>query len=435
MLNWTRHKLMKSAGAMVAVAGAAMTLTSCIDTGSGGFSCSAQTAAFEQTAQAQGVLQEDAPTDGPFPMAMVLSTDAVNNLLARVLDQNLPSISQDAGGFLTVTLRPELPTVEIAQVAGCPGCILSDLNFGIDVETPLGTLSGDGAAGLSLPVALAPAGQQQTGLMAMMDEATVTNLSVEVAGLSTGDVALVEETIETLTTRYLRREFGAIEVARLDSWKLGDDDMFLAARGPTIFPEQGTMVIGLHTNLILPTATSVQEQATLPEGSQLGVQIHPDLLLTAMQRLMGVGVIAREYDGNGNADARGDHQVTLSTMRATDSEKLNTSFRIWRTGGGLCGFADISSDMSLRVNGSFVELEAENFTVDGGEGVGGILADAASTWLQGEFMNNLTDQMSLAINYRELSNDSADDQPEPQANEVIIDGRGLSVFLNLGVQE
>ncbi len=430
MKRTTQHHTM----VVAAATSACLALTGCIGglggTG-GGFDCTEQSSAFEETSSQQGLLQESVPTEGPFPMAMVLSTSAVNKMLASVLNQNLPSVSQDVGP-ITVTLQPELPTIEIAAVRDCPQCILSTLGFAVEVDTGiLGVIGGSGAASLSLPVNLAPIDNSKTGLMAMMDQATFLDLSVEVAGLSTGDIAIVEQALEVLASDYVREEFGSVEVVQFDSFQLGDDDLFLAARGPVIFPDEGTLVVGLHSNLLLPQTATIEEQARLPEGSELGVQLHPELLLSTMQRLLGVGIIPREYDANGNVDGRGDHQVTLETMSSSnDSDKLKTSFRVWRTGGGLCGFADISSDMSLRVNGSFVELEADNFEVNGGEGIGELLSDAANTWIAGDFMNSLTENMALTVNYRELSQDSEEDL-KPQANEVVLDGRGLSVFLNL----
>lgn len=422
--------------ASLTAASASLALAGCLGLGGGGggFDCEAQSTAFDETASSQGQVQSSVPDDGPFPMAMVLSSDAINTMLTALLDQDLPEISDNTLAPLKITFAPQLPQVQIAAVEGCPSCIFSSLDFDIRVDTGiLGAFNGAGSVTMSLPVALAPIDNSQTGLMAMMDQATFVDLSLEVGDLSTRDVVLVEELLEDLATEYVRSEFGSLEVLRLDSWKVGDDDMVLAARGPMIFPEQGTVVLGLHTNLILPSATTIEEQATLPVGSQLGLQIHPDLLLTAMQRLLNIGEIPQEYDADGNVDQRGDHQVTLSAMRAADGDKLNTSFRIWRTGGGLCGFADVSSDMSLRINSSFVELEAENFKVDGGEGIGELLADASSSWIASDFMSALTEQMALTINYREFGVEDGEGEGElaPQANEIVIDGRGLSVFMGL----
>ncbi len=417
--------------AALALAGAALGLGGCLGGGGGGgFDCEAQTEAFDETSAEQGLLQAEVPAEGPFPMAMVLSTSAVNKLLATVLDQDLPAVREEVDIF-SVTFQPQLPTIEIASVAQCPGCVITSLAFDIQVDTGvLGEISGGGNARLALPVGLAPISNVKTGLVASMDEASFLDLELTIGDLSTQDVQLVEDVIKNIATDYVRERFGAVEVVRFDSWKLGDDEMLLAARGPMIFPEQGTIVVGLHSNLLLPASTTIEEQAALPEGSELGLQIHPELLLTAMQRMLNTGAIPREYDASGNTDRRGDHQVTLDAMSSSDSDKLNTSFTIWRTGGGLCGFAQVSSDMSLSLDAEGVTLEADNFQITDGEGIGMLLSDAANSWLGGDFLQSLTENMALAINYREFGVEE-EGEVQPKANGLKIDGRGLSVFLNL----
>jgi hypothetical protein len=366
-------------------------------------------------------------------MAMILSTDAVNKLLASILEQDPLRIPDQDLGLLTVRVEPELPTIQIASVQGCPGCVLSNWRFSVQVDLGLDVINGSASAALALPVGLTDVSGAETGLIASMDEATFLDLEVSVGGLSTSQVGLVDELIREEATRLLRNELGAVELSRFDAWQLGDDELLLKARGPFIFPEEGTMVLGLHTNLALPPTATVVEQATLPEGSEMGIQLHPELMLTVMQRMLNVGVIPRESDANGQADRRGDHQVTLEAMSSSDaSDGLKTSFRVWRTGGGLCGFADVSSDLSMRINGDFVQLEADNFDVEGGEGIGALLTDSSETWLASDFMQSLTENLALTINYRDFGSEEEEGNLEPRTTELVVDGRGLSVFLNLG---
>jgi hypothetical protein len=426
------------------LAGGALLTTSCGLNGAG-FDCTEQSSALEQTEAAQGILNEGLPTydDMPeeeraYPMALVLNTDAINTMLAAVLDQELPAIKQDLGGLLEIEVQPALPLIQIGQANDILASLDMEVSVGNDL---LGHTNGMAAATMSLPVELAPQGDKSTSFMARMDQAEFLDIELGIGGLSTGDSRLVSNFLADLATDILQSEYGATEVTSINSWELGDGDMLLAPQGLRISGASNTILFGLGSNVAVSSdgmfhAEELAAQSTIPDDAQVGLHLHPSLLLGVTQRLMSEGHIERSYDEDGASDEDGLHQVTLMNMglaQGGDNESspsaLNTEFRIWRTGGGLCGFADVSSNLSAQVTGSEVVVDISDLRVTDGEGVGQFFSEAS--WLAGDFLDALTDQLSLTLNYKDFSVDGEGGMVVPEANALTLNGTGVSVYLDL----
>ncbi len=406
----------------------------CTGLGGAGFDCSTQQSAYQDSQEGEGVLQESIATEGPYAMALVISQDGINKLLATVLDQDLPPIEDEVTTGLSYTAQPSLPTISIESFPDCPTCLRANIGFDLGVNL-FGARLNDGRAAvtLRLPIEMAPQGNTATSLMAHMEQATVEDIDLNIAGLNSNDFRQIEDALEQEATRYVRRQFGLTEVVKLNSWAIGDGDVLLAARGPHINTEQRTILLGLNSNLSLPANTSLEAQTTLPDGVPMLLQFHPELLLSMGQRMMTEGHIARDYDSSGDVMEEGDHHVSLMAMSTTDSGLLNTGFRIWRTGGGLCGYADVTAGMSLTVTDANVQIKTEDLRIDDGEGSGALIAQ--NQWLAGDFMQSLTEQLELTVNYREIDASSEDKMAAPEATLAQIDGRGLTVFLDIAVLE
>ena len=419
---------------MIGAGAAALGLGASCNGAGGGFDCTVQTENYETATANMGALVDTVPDIGPFPMAMVLSQDGVNNLLATVLDREFQSFPIEGEGY-TVRIRPSLPTIQLESLEGCATCVLANMNLDIESVKVLGVDLGSAEAlvGLDLPVNMKSKSNSATGLMVGMNQATVSDLDIDVSGFSLSQVPGFQQLVEGWATDYVRSEFGETELVEMESWQVSDD-VLLAARGPMIFPEQRTILLGLHTNLSLPGTATLQQQATLPAEAQMGLQFHPDLLLGMVQRLMSEDTIPTDYDEQGNFTGNGDHRISMSAMTASESgEGLRTDFRVWRTGGGLCGFADISSTLAAQISGDNVQFTAQDFQVTGGDGVGQFLDQ--SDWLAGDFIGAMTRNIELTVNYKELSFEGEDKEIVPKANSLTIDGSGLSVFLDLGIQD
>jgi len=404
----------------------------CNGLGGGSFSCPTQQAAYEDASSQEGILLEEIPGDGPYPMAMVISQDGVNRLLASVLDQTLPPIKQNLAQGVSYTAKPELPAISFETFDDCANCVRASMAFDLGVELfGVKVDDGRGAVTVRVPIELAAKGNSSTALLAHLEEAVVEDIDLQIAGLDSNNFNIVEDALIDETRNYIRSEFGMTEVVSLDSWAIGDGDVLLAARGPIIDTTNRTILLGMHSNLNLPMATTLAQQSQLPEGVPMSLQFHPNLLLSMGQRLMTEGHIARDYDESGNTKSDGDHHVSLMQMSTADGGKLNTDFRIWRTSGGLCGFADVTSALGLQVTDSSVHVQAEDLQVSGGEGSGSFIAE--NQWLVSDFMQSFTEQIEFTVNYKEVSTESDTETVQPEATLVEVDGRGVTVYLDLGL--
>ena len=407
--------------------------TSCLNFGTGsGYDCQSQRANYQYAESQEGILIDQIPNQGPYPMAMVLSQDAVNKLLWEMLDHELPPISvTDPITTLTLTAYPELPMIQIESVNNCHGCVITDMNFGIEVSFFGISVAGSGGITVSLPIELVPNGNASTILVAGMDRATFLDIDLNIMGLDSNQSQLVESIMEEYATLYIRQEFGATNLITLNSWDIGNGDVLLAARGPVVLPEYRSIIMGLHTNLDLSPTATLEEQAYLPEGVEMSLQFHPELLLAMSQRMLNEGEIPRDYDMSGNEDSTGDHHVTLTAMQTGETGKLNTIFRLWRTGGGLCGFVDISSDFACKITGDSVAISVDNIQVIHGEGIGELFN--ANTWIASDFINALLASLELTVNYGDIEVDSEGTEAIPNATALLIDGRGITIHLDLAL--
>jgi len=138
---------------------------------------------------------------------------------------------------------------------------------------------------------------------------------------------LLEPVIADAATFIIQEELGDTELFELGAWTFGDGDVKLLGRGPIIEPDFGTIVIGIHTNLVRPLSGSVAVDPALPEGADIGLQLHPELVQTMIQRMLHEGHIDRSYDLTGQASPSGDNQVSLNFMRsAPESNALQSNF-------------------------------------------------------------------------------------------------------------
>lgn len=415
------------AASLMAVGAAA---ASCSSLG-GAFDCPAQQTSYQSAIANDGVLQDSIAEEGPFPMAMVMSADAVNTMLRGVLDQSLPPIVVSDSGA-TLTAHPSIPIVQIVSIADCPSCVLADMEFDMDVEVPfLGTQSGTGAVTMALPVSMQPKGTTATGLIAQLDQADILSLDIDINGFALSDFPGIQSAFEDETTSYVREEFGATEVVELDSWKIGAGDVMLAARGPMLFPESGTILMGLNTNLSLPPGATLAEQATLPEDAQMGMQFHPELLLSMSKRLMTEGEIPQDLDEDGNEDSAGNNHVSMDSMVPSDG-MLHTAFTVWRTGGGVCGFAKVGTDMALSINESQIDMAATNVQIEDSDGAGDFVNNQ---WIAGDFLKELTNNLELTVNYKEFSVEGDGKTVVPSATSLNVTGQGLSIYMDLNLEE
>jgi hypothetical protein len=205
----------------------------------------------------------------------------------------------------------------------------------------------------------------------------------------------------------------------------------MLGRGPIIYPETHTIAIGIHTNLVQPLSRSIEVAPSLPEGADIGMQFHPELVQQMISRMLFEGHIDRSYDATGQADENGDFQVSLATMEGTADNMMRTTFGLWRTGGGLCGSADLQADMALSISDQAVNLAVDNVQVLDAAGIGQALL-VADQWLASPFLSNVADFSEITLNYREMELPGGmQADMSAQSFRLDLDAHGLSVYLNI----
>lgn len=431
-----------------------------------GESCDDTAAALSATLDEEGRLSEEVAEEAPYPMSIIVSQEALNRLLREVADTNVDPIDVTLGSVLGVDVSaevsPEVPLIQIEAVEGCPTCITAEVSFGLAVRAAGFTIGAEGEARFQLPIRMEPEGLERTRVFGDFDRATFERIDIRVTDdadfsvpfvdLSVNDlIDLAEPTLTEYTTTLVQEGYGAVELFELEPWQIGDGDIRLLGRGPLLYPEHRTLVLGVHTNLVRPLSSSVGLEPALPEGADIGLQLHPELVQVMVQRMMHEGHIARAYSGEGEAMGAGESSsagdalgvgssfdVTLSTLEQSTRAPglLTAGFTLWSP-EGVCGSAELVAELGASVGDAGVALTAQDIRVERGEGAFGFLAESADSWLNSDFMRDVIDVSEFTLNYDEMNlpnNKKA--QMSAETFRLEVGGSGFNIFLNLdGVVE
>jgi len=425
-----------------------------------GESCEESAVALEAALESEGLLSEELAEDPPYPMSIIVSQDALNRLFASVAENGIDPIRLNVGEILgfgvSVTVSPELPLIQIESVEGCETCIVTEVSFGLSVSVASFTIGAEGFARYQFPVRMEPEGMEATHVYGDFDQSVFQSLDIMVTDdadfsipfvdLSVNDVIdFLEPDIRDYVNELVQEEYGAVELFTLEPWVIGNGDVKLLGRGPLLYPEHRSLIIGIHTNLVQPLSESVGLEPSLPEGADIGMQFHPELVQVMVQRMMHEGHISRSYDESGSAmlsDEEGSEDeglatafdVTLSTLEQSDDGDglLKAGFTMWRTQDYLCGSAELVAELGASVGDGGIQLTAQDIRIERGEGAFGFLAETADDWLQSDFMRDVVDVSEFTLNYDELNlpnNKKAEMSAETFRLEV--GGNGFNIFLNL----
>lgn len=399
-------------------------------------SCTDFSAQYDEELQKSGLLAEAIPqSPDNFPMGVVINNRAVNYLFAKLADTDLPELRESfqvLGQRITLVVAPEIPLLAIGGDERCRECLAAAVPFGIGIginntNPPLG----GGQLDAQMPVSMIAQDDRKTSLVASFEGLTVTGLTVDLpANIPANVLSPAEDIAADLLTTYLQSRFASARIATFDSWELGRGEILLAGRGPFIFPEQETMLIAMQSNLKLEGAPDLEVQSTLPEGADIGFVFHPGLLLSLSQRMNYEGVVQNSVDdaGNSAAPSASSNRVTLQTMATTDEGLLRTGARLWRT-GSLCGTADLQASLGLSIGPGQFAFTVQDVEITGGEGFGSLLN--ADSWAGGEFINSLVSTLDITVNYDQIFGGETGDAAEMGAFSFNIDGRGITVYLNV----
>ena len=431
-----------------------------------GEGCEASQEGLSEFLEDEGALSAEIAEEGPYPMSIIVSQDSLNRMFAAVAEEDIDPIEidltdeLDVGFNVALQVDPDLPLIQIDAVEDCPTCIVTDVAFGVKIKISSFTIGAQGHAVYQFPISIVPQGLDATFVYANFEqsafqvlEVRVTddgNFSIPFFDLSANDILeLADPYIREYVNEYVTSTYQEVELFQLEPWEIGNGDVKLLGRGPILYPENRTLVLGIHTNLVRPLDSSVEIEPALPEGADIGMQFHPELVQAMVQRMMHEGHIEREYDQSGSTmmsmsaeeqmseesflDDEG-FQVTLSTLQQSEiaSGLLSAGFTMWQTEGSLCGSAELRAELGVSIGDGGVNLTAQEIRIERGEGVFGFLAETADQWLNSDFMRDVVDVSEFTLNYDELNlpgNKKAEMSAETFRLE--IGGSGFNIFLNL----
>lgn len=370
---------------------------------------------FQQTQTEVSDLLSPVPDRGPYPVALQLTEEGVNRLLGgAVANQDVPFSGTLPLGPATADFEPESePVIEFASIPGCRSCILFKLDFGISLYSGNNPISsGVGKVELSIPMRLdADEAAGKSTLVADYSKAVVEDLDLFVYGIDSDEHTTLAGALEILLTENIQEEYGAVDLLEIGSWQIGAGAVRLLARELIVLPEDGKLVLGMHTNLPLPVTAGLDLSGTLPPDIPMAVTMDTELFLSMSHRMFAEGEIARRYNEDGEADPEGLYGVTLSSMEgsAVGNPQLDSIFRVWRTSDGYCGFAEASMPLEIRVNNTRtgIDIQAGAAMVVDGEGYGqGALQDPEivndNQHLVDNFRQQLSDAVGTTVNFDAL---------------------------------
>jgi len=381
------------------------------------FDCDAQEEAFRASYADDGVLLPEIPDKNSYPMALVLSEQGINNLLTGVVGGNIPFASDLNLGLVEIKFVPiEAPTISIVKVPNCSRCVLFHVDFSFQLQTgedPGG--AGIGGADVAIPLRLQQNEDGSSSLVAGYELARVDNMTLNTMGFVINDEQRpnIQGLFEILVTEALQEQFGTTELLNFQPWQIGGNEVKVAARQFNIFTDTKVIALAMQTNLDLPKSAALAIGGALPPGIPMAVQMHPALLLGMSQRMITEGEISRSYDDKGNPDPNGLYGVTLESMGPNsipNSNQLEVDFRVWRTEEGYCGYADAVTTLQLALSDSdeISVTPTDDLRVTGGEGIGEIaatdqeLVDKNKNLIE-TFKRDLSDQVGITVNYKELA--------------------------------
>ncbi len=384
------------------------------------FDCANQREKFDdRTSTEELPLAAEVPSKGPYPVAMQITSEGINKLLANVIDEGVPFTGTVPFGVLPqgpadASFEPtSVPELRLAAVPGCPECVVFHLDFGVQLSSPdMNLSSGVGFVDLNVPLRLDV--DEKAGisrLVADYGSATIGDWYLSVFGFDSETHTMLAGALKLLMAEQIAESYDELLLLEIGSWQVGEGAVSLLVRDLVVSPEADKIVLAMHTNLPLAGGVGLDFSEPLPEGSVLAVSMDPGLLLPMAHQMLAEGNIARVYDAEGNPDPHGIYGVTLEKVdaNAQGNETLDSTFRVWRVDEGYCGFAEAVMPLGLAVSpndGSIVVTPGDAVLI-AGEGSGAAALEEKELVNENQdlinrFRADLAAQLSDTLNFSAL---------------------------------
>lgn len=341
------------------------------------YDCAVQEPQFRAAAEREGLLLAPVPNGEPYPVAIKLSQEGVNELLEGVVGQNVPFTGELPFVWYTGpgTLQFEAttkPVIEFESLEGCPTCVQYSFDFDTVLIGANGLPQGAGFGSVKfrIPLELEPVGDDATVLIADYSRLRVQDLYLNAFGLEPEEHPGLITALGWFMEKKIQENYGRTELLTLDSWEIGNNDVRLLARKLIVFPDDDTLVLAMQSNLPLPPGGGLEITGEMPMGVPMLLDFDIAMFEAMVERLLQEGEIPRIYDEDGNPDEDGNYGVTLDSIAgaAQGQEFMTTNFKVWRfagdSNGERCGYLSATMDLDVElVEGEGVVLEAGDVAV------------------------------------------------------------------------
>jgi hypothetical protein len=427
------------------------------------FDCENQALEFNKQSDAKiEPLLTEIPNQGPFPVAIQISGEGLNELLAGVLSEGAPfagtvPFALTQYGPSDAEFAPtSAPRIILAETPGCKNCVRFHLDFGVQVTAPeMAVSSGFGFVDLLIPVRLdVDAANKTSTLVAEYANAriapdgedcssenkTACGFYLLVYGFESTEHTMVAGALKRFMEEDIAETFEDRELLTIGSWQIGDGAIELLAEKLEIQPENDKIVLGMHTNLPLAPGVGLDTSQPLLPGSVLTVAMDPRIMLPMAYRMLDEGHIARVYNEDGEPDPDGIYGLTLEDIAPTEggAQSFDCTFRVWRTDEGYCGNAKAVMPLAIVKHPPALGIEfmAGDAELLEGQGFGAaaLKEDELVDQNQGlidRFRKDLSEQMKDTVNFSAI--DLADSDIVFSMQDTELTATALTTYLDFVV--
>ncbi len=382
-----------------------------------------------------------------FSMAMVLNSSAINKLFRSSTEWKFGSIGLG------------LPTI---QMGGCSEVFSSDYADHCISLVASGTVAGNRIeVGFGVPIISVIKGDDpskpddyakglRTTIFANFPEAQIVNLNI--SGVS-GVALTLAQTAVNAALRPILSNYNRVGLFDISAWELGDGNIKLVAGSPVINEREGTMTLGMFSNINLGTThfgedARVTWEEAFPKDAEIGLHIHPDLIRGILGLMFHEGHVKDAVEGDTSGSS---FKVTMASMHDYPMQTLMQCGENWRkyfTVGlrfwmldNACGYADLLAGLNLTASESRFTMSFGNVQVGKSEGVGSAFKIVFNTFKETQTFKDILNFAELSFNYDQFKVPTQKDNEEASTTKVAVkpasdkvsfnvDGNGISLYLN-----
>lgn len=406
---------------------------------------------FQDDIAQEGKLVDTINPVGDYSMALVLNASSINKLFRAATEWNY---TLDLA-FASIDLQ--LPTIE---VGGCRDAAEgyaytldydNCLSFTLPLNASFMGSTFNASAKFGFPIeTVIDSTQSKTSVYIDMKKAQILGLSAQ--GYSAYETLL--PLLETGLKALISDQLPTAHLFDIAAWEIGDNNIKLLAGSPRVNEAEGTMTLGMYSNVFFSKTETVKWDEAFPEDAEIGIHIHPDLIRGVLSRMMYEGHIddsinLTDSDTSQGTTSSPGFKVSMANIAEEYPQDLLLSydegwqnyftfaFRLWST-ESFCGYMDLLAGLNVELSDQKFQIGLGNLHAGKSAGAMTIPATAFNMIEQTTFFQQALEFVNVSFNFDQLTvSDSkgADDGMRKATMgaehfQFNVDGNGISLYLN-----